>query len=67
MMRMQKYGKQIVAVVLLIFLFSFAQQGRAIGEEKSDRASGLITMNFKDVDLGVLIKFISDLTQKNFG
>ncbi|MBW2096271.1 MAG: type II secretion system secretin GspD [Deltaproteobacteria bacterium] len=66
MRRVQKYGKQSVAVVLLLFLFSFAFQGPALGEEKSDQAPGLITMNFKDVDLGVLIKFISDLTQKNF-
>jgi len=66
MMKMHKYGKQGMAVGLLVFLFCFALQGPAVGEDKAKQAPGLITMNFKDVDLGVLIKFISDLTRKNF-
>lgn len=65
-MSMQKYGKQSAMLVLLFFLFSFVFQGPALGKKKPAHAPRLITMNFKDVDLGVLIKFISDLTQKNF-
>jgi general secretion pathway protein D len=33
---------------------------------RSEVKKGLITMNFRDVDIHVLIKFISDLTGRNF-
>jgi len=58
-------GKRIVLAFFLLFT-SFSLIGPAGGEEQLHKPQGLITMNFKDVDLGVLIKFISDLTEKNF-
>lgn len=41
------------------------QQGSS-GAGEGPRQDDFITMNFKDVDLHVLVKFMSDLTGKNF-
>jgi general secretion pathway protein D len=59
---------------LLILVFLVASQGRvwaaeeegSVEESASEVRQGYVTMNFKDVDLQVLIKFISELTGKNF-
>jgi general secretion pathway protein D len=56
--------------VALLFLFSpakgSAQEDSAAREEGSSSRSAYVTMNFKDVDLHVFIKFISELSGKNF-
>jgi general secretion pathway protein D len=65
-MSMQYYGKRIAVMALVGVLFFFGVCGGAVGAEEKTQTPGMITMNFKDVDLGVLVKFISDLTQKNF-
>ncbi|MDY7035979.1 MAG: type II secretion system secretin GspD [Thermodesulfobacteriota bacterium] len=59
----------MIAILLLFFAGTYC-----FGEEKALKAKegtikvkqGYITMNFKDVDLQVLIKFMSELTGKNF-
>ena len=51
--------------VLLIALVLCLGVSAAIGQEKEAKPA-YITMNFKDVDLHVFIKFISELTGKNF-
>ena len=51
-------------LVLLLFLLSPAQ---GIAQEGSSSARpAYVTMNFRDVDLQVFIKFISELSGKNF-
>ncbi|MFZ7111745.1 MAG: type II secretion system secretin GspD [Desulfatiglandales bacterium] len=59
----------VIIVFLVIFFFPDGSSGQRKGLEGSEEIatkSGLITMNFKDVDIGVFIKFISELTGKNF-
>ncbi len=53
-----------VALILLAGLIGLAP----VATEASNRTAGenLITMNFQDVDISVLAKFISDITGKNF-
>ena len=58
----------------LLLLFLVLCLGPALGQEKAAKTEpssnnakpAYITMNFKDVDLQVFIKFISELTGKNF-
>ena len=58
----------ILFISLLTFRAdSFGEESGRAAEEKIPRVKqGYVTMNFKDVDLQVLIKFISELTGKNF-
>jgi general secretion pathway protein D len=51
--------------VFMLILVLCAGVVPAVGQEK-EAAPAYITMNFKDVDLQVFIKFISELTGKNF-
>ena len=51
--------------VLLIVLVLCLGASPVLGQEKEAKPA-YITMNFKDVDLQVFIKFISELTGKNF-
>jgi general secretion pathway protein D len=58
-------------LVLVFFLLSpgrgIAQEDSTKGEEGSSSSKpAYVTMNFKDVDLQVFIKFISELSGKNF-
>jgi general secretion pathway protein D len=61
---------RILPLVLLFCLFpavGFAQGDSKSGqEEPSSGKPAYVTMNFKDVDLQVFTKFISELTGKNF-
>jgi general secretion pathway protein D len=59
-----KRRKGILGLLLLIGVL-FISLAPATGQEKQT-APAYITMNFKDVDLQVFIKFISELTGKNF-
>jgi general secretion pathway protein D len=62
-----------VMLLSLVFLFAFfpaagfAQEDSKTGQQESSSGKpAYVTMNFKDVDLQVFIKFISELTGKNF-
>jgi general secretion pathway protein D len=65
--------KQIMALLILLLL-AFSSAGNVFGKasrqpvdkKNYSPGAGSITMNFKDVDLRVLIKFVSELTGKNF-
>ena len=53
--------KVIVAVSVVFLLLQ-----PAIGAEKAAQKDKLVSIDFNNVDLNVLIKFISELTGKNF-
>ncbi|MCX8071522.1 MAG: type II secretion system secretin GspD [Candidatus Binatia bacterium] len=42
------------------------EESSAVQEQVEDGEPAKITMNFQDVDIAVLVKFISDITGKNF-
>jgi general secretion pathway protein D len=56
------------SLFLALSVVAILTQAVPVRAEISHRASGenLITMNFQDVDIAVLAKFISDITGKNF-
>ncbi len=57
----------IVVLCVFVSLSALAwSQEKDPTELAGKKDTGLITMNFKDVDIGVFIKFISELTGKNF-
>jgi general secretion pathway protein D len=66
-------GRQLIPLLTLFFLLFFIGNN-AVAEEKEQPGMkhtqrtrpGSVTMNFKDVDIRVLIKFISELTGRNF-
>ncbi|MBW2114617.1 MAG: type II secretion system secretin GspD [Deltaproteobacteria bacterium] len=73
-MRLNRYrGRQLLLLLTLSFLF-FCAGNNVVAEEKQPTFKqmrgttrpGSVTMNFKDVDIRVLIKFISELTGRNF-
>ena len=55
----------VLCVVMLLSVPAWSQEKIPVGST-AKKNTGLITMNFKDVDIGVFIKFISELTNKNF-
>ena len=66
------YSRRVL-ILSLVFLFAFfpvvgsAQQDTKSGQQEPPSGKpAYVTMNFKDVDLQVFIKFISELTGKNF-
>lgn len=65
-------GKMISLLALFFLLFFVANSASAEDKKQPGRKDlnrsrpGSVTMNFKDVDIRVLIKFISELTGKNF-
>ncbi len=73
-MHSYSYGKTGLLYLVILLLFLFPMTTGSMGEEedkpeaKKVHGSKLrsVTMNFNDVDLRVLIKFISELTGKNF-
>jgi general secretion pathway protein D len=54
------FKRSLFWILLISFLFMPVIPGQAQQEEE------LITMNFEDADIRILIKFISELVQKNF-
>ncbi len=67
------FASRGIVICLLIFISSTswaeAPNGSGSANARTDgkeHKPQLITMNFKDVDLGILIKFISEITGKNF-
>jgi general secretion pathway protein D len=61
--RMNRYWPAAIAVALITFLFS-STSGVIAAEPRV--APDQITMNFQNVDIPVLAKFISEITGKNF-
>jgi len=69
----RKAHKNLLGLFLLLLVLCFGIVP-ALGQEKAGKTEpndsqakpAYITMNFKDVDLQVFIKFISELTGKNF-
>ena len=58
--------KYFVTVVLTVALLSWTAPFVHAQERAGDAAPNMITMNFQDVDISVLAKFISEITGKNF-
>ncbi|MBW1947699.1 MAG: type II secretion system secretin GspD [Deltaproteobacteria bacterium] len=56
----------VLATVMFFPRIGWEQEWESKDLTKGEKESGRITMNFKDVDIGVFIKFISELTGKNF-
>lgn len=56
----------VFCLVLLRPLDPVTAQEKEPAKVAAQSKAGLITMNFKDVDIGVLIRFISEITGKNF-
>jgi len=54
------------ALALAIFMLSGASNLGAVEPDAGSSPQNLITMNFQDVDIAVLAKFISEITGKNF-
>ena len=62
---MRSAASGFTATLLLAVVTAFAQDLPA-EPEGDDTEPAKITMNFQDVDIAVLVKFISDITGKNF-
>jgi general secretion pathway protein D len=57
-------SRKIVFLLLFLFLFSLCiYTSSSVAEEQEKK---MVSLDFKSVDIHVFIKFISDLTQKNF-
>ncbi|MGD0075458.1 MAG: type II secretion system protein GspD, partial [Candidatus Binataceae bacterium] len=52
-------------VLMIVLMVSTAATSHAAGRA-DDGSPNMITMNFQDVDISVLAKFISEITGKNF-
>lgn len=61
---MKSYQKMVKVIVAVSVVFLLLQP--AIGAEKAAQKDKLVSIDFNNVDLNVLIKFISELTGKNF-
>lgn len=61
-----KFKKWASALAAGIVLAVAAQAGAQELEQAPDPKPRLVTLNFNDVDLPVFVKFISELTSKNF-
>jgi general secretion pathway protein D len=62
-MKSYQYLVRIAVVVSVVFLLLQPAVG---AEKKTDETGKLVSIDFNNVDLNVLIKFISELTGKNF-
>src|SRR5260370_6375998 len=51
---------------LVTCIFALLVSAAPVGSSTRNSPANLITMNFQDVDLSVLAKFISEITGKNF-
>ncbi|MGD0076319.1 MAG: hypothetical protein ABSD31_18585, partial [Candidatus Binataceae bacterium] len=58
--------KNVARVVLTIALLVSTAASVRASSRLSDGSPNMITMNFQDVDISVLAKFISEITGKNF-
>ena len=72
MMIPSTYARKVL-ILSLVFLFAFLpaagfaqEDSKSAQQEAASGKPAYVTMNFKDVDLQVFIKFISELTGKNF-
>jgi general secretion pathway protein D len=51
---------------LVACMFALLLSAGPVGSSTDNSRQNLITMNFQNVDVSVLAKFISDITGKNF-
>jgi general secretion pathway protein D len=73
-MDLNRYKGRYLLPLLTLFFLLFLVGNNVVAEEKKKSGlkhthrtrPGSVTMNFKDVDIRVLIKFISELTGRNF-
>jgi len=56
----------LLAGLISVASLSIAQENEAEVTPAGEEEGAKITMNFQDVDIAVLVKFISDITGKNF-
>ena len=63
MTRRPSIPARVLAAVVLLFSLSGAAEAQ---RTKSASREQLITMDFQDVEIGVLVKFVSEITGKNF-
>jgi general secretion pathway protein D len=64
--RLLALGSTALAFSWAVPDLTWAQEAAATGAADAQGNTRLITMDFQDVDLAVLVKFISELTGKNF-
>ena len=57
---------RLVFVVLFFFSFSTICHGAKLSEKALEEEGRLVTMDFRGVEIGTLVKFIGELTGKNF-
>ncbi len=60
---MEKTVRKVAALTLILALIALSGPSGIPAETKGDRK---VTFNFVDVDLPVITKFVSEITQKNF-
>jgi general secretion pathway protein D len=65
---MKSYGRVLEIVLLLVIVIVLLQPATSPAEESSAKTGSerLVSIDFNNVDINVLIKFISELTGKNF-
>ncbi|MEJ2156297.1 MAG: type II secretion system secretin GspD [Desulfobacteraceae bacterium] len=56
----------IIAVTFFCLLFNITIADRSLAQPPSVRSDQLVSIDFNNVDIVVFIKFMSDLTKKNF-
>ncbi len=57
---------RLFLAVLLFFAFSSICHGAKLSEKALEEEGRLVTMDFRGVEIGTLVKFIGELTGKNF-
>lgn len=62
------FSSAFFRLILLVFLVFFCQQLYAASPKEGQQGGGqrFVTIDFNDVDINLFIKYISELTQKNF-
>src|SRR5262245_13620020 len=58
--------RRMLTVALLLAAGHVLAQAESHGTAVPEAATGTVTMDFQDVDIGVLTKFISEVTGRNF-
>ena len=55
-----------IAIILISIIFHLTVADPAVAQSTSTNSEQLVSIDFNNVDLVVFIKFMSDLTKKNF-
>ncbi len=64
-MQIRPSGRILILLVLIVPLLLYSRAGAA-PEESAERGQRFITIDFENVDINLFIKYISELTGKNF-